>query len=135
MVMNYTTQTEARISRDPPQKGEINKKVEAILARHTQGAMPQVLVEVDPRTKQEINTLKRKEALDGMQEDLRQKKETHREKRNSYLAEYAKNLHMRDYSDAQTLRSTFQEDLMEQFAYPRIYASSASEQYSVSAST
>ena len=97
--------------------------------------MPQVLVEADPRTTQKINKPKRKEALDGMQEDLRQKKETHREKRNSYLAEYAKNLHMWDYSDAQTLKSTYQEDLMEQFAYPRTYAGSASELYLISAHT
>ena len=135
MVMSFTTQMEVLISKDPQQKGEINKRVEAILARHTQGTMPQVLVEVDPRTEQEITTLKRKEALEGVQEDLPQKKEIHQEKRNSYPAEYAKNLHIQDYSDVQTLRSTYQEDQMEQVAYPRIYASSASELYLMSAST
>ena len=126
---------EVPISKDPQQKGEINKRAEAILARHTQGTMPQVLGEVDPGTEQEITTLKRKKALEGVQEELRQKKEIHQEKRNSYPVEYARKLHTQDFLDVQNSRSIYQEDQIEQVAYPRTYASSASELYLMSAGT
>ena len=66
---------------------------------------------------------------------LHQRGKTHQKTNAGFPVKYAKNPHIRDYSDAQKLRSTYQEDLMERFAYPRTYASSASEQYSMSAST
>ena len=94
-----------------------------------------LILQVEPTTKQiTIMTMKNRTPEEA-QRILRQREKTYQGKNTGFPVKYAKNLHIQDYSDAQNLRSTYQGVQMEQFAYPRTYASSVSELYSGSAST
>ena len=93
------------------------------------------ILQVEPTTVQRtISTMKNRNPEEALR-ILHQRRKICQKTNAGFPANYAKNPHIRDYSDAQKLRSTYQEDLMERFAYPRTYAGSASEQYSMSAST
>ena len=93
------------------------------------------ILQVEPATKQRtILTMKNRNPEEA-QRILHQRGKTHQRTNAGFPVKCAMNPHIRDYSDAQNLRSTYQGVQMEQFAYPRTYAGSASEQYSMSAST
>ena len=93
------------------------------------------ILQVEPTTKQRtISTMKNRNPEEAPR-ILHQRRKTRQETNAGFPAKYAMNPHIRDYSDAQKLRSTYQADLMERFTYPKTYASSASEQYSMSGST
>ena len=100
-----------------------------------QEAMPQILGGVGPGTEQGIIIIIRKKAQEEAQENLHLKEEMHQEKRNSYPVEYARKIRIQDFLDVQSSRSIYQEGRMEQVAYPRKYASYASEQYFMSVNT
>ena len=91
--------------------------------------------EVDPRSEQGIIITMRNRAQEEAQEKRHLEKEMHHEKGNYYPVEYARKLRIQVFLDVQISRSTYQEDQMEQGAYPRTYASSASELYLISART
>ena len=90
---------------------------------------------MDPRTKQVTIMTMRNGTLEEAQKILCQREKIYQEKSTGSPVKYARKIHIQDFSDVQTLRSTYQEDQMEQVAYPRTYASSASELYLMSAST
>ena len=93
------------------------------------------ILQVEPATKQRtILTMKNRNPEEA-QRILHQRGKTHQKTNAGFPVKYANNLHIRDYSDAQTLRSTYQGVQMEQLTYPRTYASSVSELYSRNAST
>ena len=97
--------------------------------------MPQILRKVDPRSEQVIIVTMRNRTQEEAQKILRQRRKIYQEKGDTYPVKYARKLRIQDFSDVQISRSTYQGDQMEQVAYPRTYASSASELYLISAST
>ena len=102
---------------------------------HMQEAMPQILMRTNSRTEQGIIIIIRRKVLEEAQGDLHQKEKMHQEKEVNYPVEYARKIHTQDFLDVQNSRSIYQENRTEQVAYPRKYASSASEPYLMSADT
>ena len=81
------------------------------------------ILQVKPTTKQKtISTIKNR-SLEEAPRILHQRRKTRQKTNAGFPAKYAMNPHIWDYSDAQKLRSTYKEDLMERFAYPKTYAS------------
>ena len=92
------------------------------------------ILQVKPTTKQRTISTMKNRSLEEAPRILHQRRKT-RQKRNSYPVGYATEILIQVFLDVQNSGNTYQEDQRVQGAYPRTYAGSASEQYSMSAST
>ena len=87
--------------------------------------MLQILEKVEPRPEQGVIITTRNRAQEETQKKLHP----------NYPVVYEIKIRIQVFLDVQISRSTYQEDQMEQGAYPKTYASSASELYLISAHT
>ena len=86
-----------------------------------QGAMLPMLMKTNPKKEQEIEIVWRREVQVEMWDVSHPEKEINQVKRENYPVENASKIHTQIFLDVQTLRNTYQENQMDQTAYPRKY--------------
>ena len=92
---------------------------------HKPEAMLPILIRTNPKIKQEIKTVLRREVQEEIKKNLCPKEDIHKEKGENYPAENASKIHMQIFLGVQTLRDTYQENQMDQIASLRKYAGCA----------
>ena len=81
-----------------------------------------MLTKTNPKIEQEIKIVLRKDVQEEIQIILHPKEDIHQVKRENYPVENASKIHTQIFLGVQILRNTYQENQMDQIAYPRKYA-------------
>ena len=90
-----------------------------------QEVMQQMSRKITPGAKQGVEITLKREVQEETQENSHPEEEIHQEKGENYPVENASIINTQIFLGVQTLRNTYQENQMDQIAYPRKYADCA----------